>query len=87
LFEKVASLPNLAAALLRVASNEGAPGVDGLSVAEVVEHAPQLLPKIQRALLQGNFIPEGTRVSTEEGTPQGGPRSPLLSNIVLDGLD
>lgn len=25
--------------------------------------------------------------STEEGTPQGGPLSPLLSNIVLDELD
>ena len=26
-------------------------------------------------------------VPTEEGTPQGGPLSPLLSNIVLDELD
>jgi len=32
-------------------------------------------------------MPDGTRVSTEEGTPQGGPLSPLLSNIVLDELD
>ena len=32
-------------------------------------------------------LPEGTRVNTEEGTPQGGPLSPLLSNIVLDELD
>jgi group II intron reverse transcriptase/maturase len=207
LLEEVASLPNLAAALLRVARNKGAPGVDGLSVQEVVEHAQQLLPKVQRALLQGNFIagdirrvwipkpgggerglgipnvvdrmvqqavhqviepifepifhdgshgfrrdrgaqtaiasatgcfeegyaytvdidlskffdrvhhqrllgrmsehvsdgrvlklihrmlkanvvlPEGTRVTTEEGTPQGGPLSPLLSNIVLNELD
>jgi hypothetical protein len=61
LLEEVASLPNLAVALLRVASNKGAPGVDGLCVAEVVEHAPQLLPKVQRALLQGNFIPGDIR--------------------------
>ncbi len=26
-------------------------------------------------------------MGTEEGTPQGGPLSPLLSNIVLDELD
>ena len=32
-------------------------------------------------------MPDGVRVSTEEGVPQGGPLSPLLSNIVLDELD
>ena len=32
-------------------------------------------------------LPDGTRVSTEEGTPQGGPLSPLLSNVVLDEFD
>ena len=32
-------------------------------------------------------LPDGTRVVSEEGTPQGGPPSPLLSNIVLDELD
>ncbi|MBM4013125.1 MAG: group II intron reverse transcriptase/maturase, partial [Planctomycetes bacterium] len=32
-------------------------------------------------------MPDGTRVSTEEGTPQGGPPSPLLSNVVLDEFD
>jgi RNA-directed DNA polymerase len=32
-------------------------------------------------------MPDGTKVGVEEGTPQGGPLSPLLSNIVLDELD
>jgi len=32
-------------------------------------------------------MPDGVKVSTEEGVPQGGPLSPLLSNVVLSELD
>ena len=32
-------------------------------------------------------MPAGVRVATAEGVPQGGPLSPLLSNVVLDELD
>jgi len=32
-------------------------------------------------------MPDGVKVSTEEGVPQGGPLSPLLINIVLHELD
>lgn len=207
LLERAASVPNLARALLKVARNRGAAGVDGCSVDEVVEASRLLLPKLRRDLLSGRYrpgdvrrvwipkpgggqrglgipnvvdrwvqesvrqvlepifeptfhssshgfrpkrgahtaiaeakryveqgygfvvdldlsrffdrvnhqrllnrlgqrvadgrmlklvhqmlkakvvMPDGTRVSTEEGTPQGGPLSPLLSNVVLDELD
>jgi group II intron reverse transcriptase/maturase len=207
LLERAASVPNLARALLKVARNRGAAGVDGSSVDEVVEVSRRLLPKLRHELLSGGYrpgdvrrvwipkpgggqrglgipnvvdrwvqesvrevlepifeptfhgsshgfrpqrgaqtaiaeakryveqgydividldlsrffdrvnhqrllnrlgqrvadgrvlklvhrmlkakvvMPDGTRVSTEEGTPQGGPLSPLLSNIVLDELD
>ncbi len=50
-------------------------------------HDRKLL-RILRLMLKAKVVlPDGTRVSTEEGTPQGGPLSPLLSNIVLDELD
>ena len=32
-------------------------------------------------------LPDGVKVATAEGVPQGGPLSPLLSNIVLSELD
>lgn len=41
-----------------------------------------------RSMLKAKVVmPEGVVVATHEGTPQGGPLSPLLSNIVLDELD
>lgn len=42
---------------------------------------------IGKMLKAGTVMPDGIVVPTEEGTPQGGPLSPLLSNIVLDELD
>lgn len=46
-----------------------------------------VLQLIGRMLKAHVVLPDGTRVVSEEGTPQGGPLSPLLSNIVLDELD
>ena len=46
-----------------------------------------LLVLIGRMLKAKVVMPEGVVVSNEEGVPQGGPLSPLLSNIVLDEFD
>ncbi|MBU4457003.1 MAG: group II intron reverse transcriptase/maturase, partial [Nanoarchaeota archaeon] len=47
----------------------------------------RLLVLIGRMLKAQVVLPDGVKVSTEEGVPQGGPLSPLLSNIVLSELD
>ena len=43
--------------------------------------------KLIRAFLNAGVMEDGLVHPTDEGTPQGGPLSPLLSNIVLDDLD
>src|SRR5438132_7480505 len=43
--------------------------------------------KLIRAFLKAGVMENGLVSPTDEGTPQGGPLSPLLSNLVLDELD
>lgn len=43
--------------------------------------------KLIRKYLQSGVMINGVVAETLEGTPQGGPLSPLLSNIILDELD
>jgi RNA-directed DNA polymerase len=45
------------------------------------------LLKLIRSFLQAGVMEDGLVSSVDEGTPQGGPLSPLLSNIVLDEFD
>jgi RNA-directed DNA polymerase len=45
------------------------------------------LLKLIRAFLNAGIMENGVVSPSAEGTPQGGPLSPLLSNIVLDELD
>jgi RNA-directed DNA polymerase len=46
----------------------------------------RVLPLIDRYLKAG-ALPGDSCEATTEGTPQGGPLSPLLANLLLDGLD
>jgi RNA-directed DNA polymerase len=43
--------------------------------------------KLIRAFLNAGVMADGLVSPTDEGTPQGGPLSPLLSNLVLDDMD
>lgn len=45
------------------------------------------LLKTLRSFLNTGFMDGKTLIESDEGTPQGGPLSPLLSNIMLDDLD
>jgi group II intron reverse transcriptase/maturase len=54
-------------------------------VARVVKDKRVL--KLIRAYLESGVMVNGVVMETEEGTPQGGPLSPLLSNIMLTDLD
>ena len=42
---------------------------------------------IIRRFLQAGMMQDGVCVARDEGTPQGGPLSPLLANLLLDDLD
>ena len=50
-------------------------------------HDKQLLYIIRRILKASIKMPDGSIVTPEKGTPQGGILSPLLANIVLNELD
>jgi RNA-directed DNA polymerase len=43
--------------------------------------------KLIRRYLEAGVMADGVKQPTEEGTPQGSPLSPLLSNVYLDDLD
>jgi len=47
----------------------------------------QRMLRLLRAFLTAGVLADGLVSPTAEGTPQGGPLSPLLSNLVLDTLD
>jgi RNA-directed DNA polymerase len=60
---------------------------DRLMVAIARRVSDKRMLKLIRAFLESGVMENGLVSPVEEGTPQGGPLSPLLSNLVLDELD
>ena len=60
---------------------------DRLMAAVAKRVADKRMLKLIRAFLKAGVMEDGLVSAVDEGTPQGGPLSPLLSNLVLDELD
>jgi RNA-directed DNA polymerase len=84
LMEQVLSRENLLAALKRVVSNAGAPGVDGRNVNALRDQLRQDWPKVREQLLAGEYVPAPVRQVTIP-KPHGGERR-LGIPTVLDRL-
>ena len=60
---------------------------DRLVAAMAERVADKGMLKLTRAFLEAGVMEDGLVSPVDEGTPQGGPLSPLLRNLVLDELD
>jgi RNA-directed DNA polymerase len=81
LLEAVVERSNMLCAYERVVANEGAPGVDGLTVAELKPWLKTHWAKVRQALLAGEYMPAAVR-KVEIPKPQGGVRTLGIPTVV-----
>jgi RNA-directed DNA polymerase len=81
LMEAVVERGNLWLAYQRVVENKGAPGVDGLTVAEFKAYLKVHWPRIRAALLEGRYIPQPVR-AVDIAKPSGGVRTLGIPTLV-----
>jgi group II intron reverse transcriptase/maturase len=81
LMEAVVERGNLMLAYQRVVENQGAAGVDGVTVAEFKDHLKQHWPCIRAKLLAGAYVPQPVR-RVEIPKPDGGVRTLGIPTVV-----
>jgi len=82
--EEVCERENRSEALQRVRSNQGSPGIDGMTVDELPEYLKEHWPAIREQLLSGTYQPKPVK-RVEIPKPDGGVRK-LGIPTVLDRL-
>ena len=70
LLERVLEPQNLRRALHQVRRNEGAPGIDGMTVDNLEEHLKTHWPTIRAALLEGTYAPQPIRRTEIPALPE-----------------
>ena len=81
LMEAVVERSNMLCAYERVVANAGAPGVDGLTVAELKPWLKVHWAKVRQALLVGEYMPAAVR-KVDIPKPQGGVRTLGIPTVV-----
>jgi RNA-directed DNA polymerase len=85
LLEEVLRRENMLSAFRRVRSNKGAPGIDGMTVEELVPYLKTEWPRIREELFKGTYQPMPVR-QVEIPKPDGKGMRPLGIPTVLDRL-
>ena len=81
LMEQIVDRANLNKACKRVVTNGGSPGVDGMKTRELGKWLQGNMSKLQRSLLEGNYVP-GPVLMVEIDKPGGGTRALGIPTVV-----